>query len=317
MILRTTTAVLLLSCALLGCGGADESTPTQEQDPGNAELLIASVAPGAAAVVGRNEKITITFHYPVVVDTLVVELAGQLVPLATLDDREFRFVPFPLHTAGATYEVTIAAGLEDSTGQILDRDYTWSFETEAAAIESEPPPPLTEAEIALITSGAVDVPMDLVTSYDDPQRALYDISPPMDVESEHLPLFVDRMMTSVVAHGGIGLAAPQVGINRRLFVARIGGTWQTFINPSLDTWSPELDQMEEACLSVPETPANVARPVWIDASSTRADGSAVSGEHFENTSAAVYPARLWLHEFDHLNGILLIDRMGTPPAETL
>ncbi len=317
MILRTRTASLLLSCALMGCGGADESTPTHEQDLGNADLLIASVAPPAAAVVARNEKITISFHHPVVVDSLVVEVAGQPVELATLDDQQFRFVPFPLHEAGATHEVTITAGLEDSTGQILDRDYSWSFETEAPAIESEPAPPLTEAEIALITSGAGDAPMALVTSYDDPGSALYDISPPMDETSEHLPLFVDRMMTSVVEHGGIGLAAPQVGINRRLFVARVDGSWQTFINPSVDSWSAELDQMEEGCLSVPDVPANVARPTWIDVSYTRADGSTATGEHHENTGPMVFPARLWLHEFDHLNGILLIDRMGNPPAEAL
>ncbi len=314
MSLRLNAAVWMVALALSGCGEADESAPPSE-DPGNAELLIESVFPEPDALVARNQKVTITFHHPVIVDTLVVELAGQAVQLVTLDDRELRFVPFPLHDPDTAYDVRIAAGVEDATGQILDRDVTWTFRTEPSAVEQPPPPPLTEAEIALILSGDGDTPMDLVVDYDNLDSALYDISPPFDSASEHLPLFVDRMMTSVVHHGGIGLAAPQVGINRRLFVARVDGTWQTFVNPAVVDWSAELDQMVESCLSVPDNPVNVARPRWIDVSYTRADGTQIALEHHENVSAMVFPARLWLHEFDHLNGILLIDRMGNPPLE--
>jgi len=316
MSFRFSAALLTLTFAVQGCGDADEPSPTQEEDPGNADQVIASVAPADGAVVARNEAITITFHQPVLVDTLAVSVGGQPVSLVTLDDREFRFVPMVLHPADATFEVRIAAGLEDDSAQVLDTDYSWTFSTEPEMVEALPAPPLTDEEISLITAGTGDQPMALVTSYDDLDSALYDISPAMDTQSEHLPLFVERMMTSVVEHGGIGLAAPQVGINRRLFVARIDGTWQTFINPSVDSWSVELDQMEEGCLSVPDVPANVGRPIWIDVSYTRADGSAVTGEHFENLSAMVFPARLWQHEFDHLNNILLIDRMGNPPATT-
>jgi peptide deformylase len=315
MNLRVSATVSIVALATLGCGGADESTPPQDDDPGNAALLIESTLPGPNALVARNQKVTITFHEPVIAETLVVELAGQAVALATLDDREFRFVPFPLLAPDAAYDVRIASGVEDVTGQILDTDLTWTFRTEPGAVEEEAAPPLTEAEIALIHSGDGDTPMALVTDYANLDSALYDISPLFDVTSEHLPLFVDRMMTSVVEHDGIGLAAPQVGINRRIFVARVAGTWQAFVNPAVMDWNTEVDQMVEGCLSVPGDQVNVARPQWIDVSYTRPDGTVVALEYHENVSNNVFPARLWLHEFDHLNGILLIDRMGNPPPE--
>ncbi len=314
MSLRLNATVLVAALTLLGCGGADETDPSVHDDPGNADLLIESTLPEADFLVARNQKVTITFHHPVIVDTLVVELAGQAVELATVDDREFRFVPFPLHDPDTAYEVLIAKGVEDVTGQILDRDVSWTFGTETEAVEQDSAPPLTEAEIELILSGDGDTVMDLVTDFTNLDSTLYDISPPIDVTSEHLPLFVDRMMTSVVHHGGIGLAAPQVGINRRLFVARVDGTWQTYVNPAVTSWDAAVDQMVEGCLSVPGDQVNVARPTWIDVSYTRPDGSQIVGEHHENTSATVFPARLWLHEFDHLNGILLLDRMGNPPT---
>lgn len=104
------------------------------------------------------------------------------------------------------------------------------------------------------------------------------------------------MTTSVVALGGLGLAAPQVGINRRPFVARIGSVCHTFVNPGLVNRSVDLDHMVEGCLSVPDHQVNVARPWWVDGSYTQPDGTLVPSEHCENVSVASFPARLWLHE---------------------
>jgi peptide deformylase len=293
---------------LAACGDAGEPGPEQ-QEPSNADLLIESVTPEDGAMVAQNRTVTVTFYHPVLPDTLAVAVDGEVVRLATVDDREFRFVPLTLHEPDRAVEIRVHAGVEDATGQILDRDFAWSFATEPDALAQ--PSALSDAEIALITAGESSTPLDLVTDYDDPASSLYDISPPIDPQSPHLTLLIDRMLTSVVHHGGIGLAAPQVGINRRVFVAEVDASFRAFVNPNLLAWSETWREMVEGCLSVPDQDASVSRPDWIEFSYHTADGALVDLEQLADAGASAIPARLWLHEFDHLNGILLLDRAGT------
>lgn len=304
-------APLLLTWWLVACGGADD--PGAVEDRGNADRLIESVLPEPGSVAARNQPISVLFRHAVLLPTLALEVAGAPVDVATLDEREFRFVPFPLHEAGTEYDVRIVAGVEDVTGQILDHDYAWSFSTVPEAVEEQPPPPLTDAEIALIESGDGSTPLDLVTNYDDPASPLYEISLPIEPIGEHFDLLVDRMLTSVAFHGGVGLAAPQIGINRRLFVAEVDGPARAFVNPAPLAWSEVLSDMKEGCLSVPDQDLNVQRPTWIEYAYGHPDGTFVDLERLENTSLFRIPARIWLHEFDHLNGILMTDRATSPP----
>jgi len=105
---------------------------------------------------------------------------------------------------------------------------------------------------------------------------------------------------------GVGLAAPQVGKNIRLFVANPSGEAgddHVYINPTLSDPDSE-DEAEEGCLSLPDIHVKVYRNKRI-----RIRAQDLEGKEFEQIGIG-FPARVWQHEFDHLNGILLTDRMG-------
>jgi len=107
---------------------------------------------------------------------------------------------------------------------------------------------------------------------------------------------------------GAGLAAPQVGESLRLFVTEErpdeGQPARVFINPQLGELGGELDGHDEGCLSLPGIRGEIRRQprVTIRALDER-------GQPFELTSDQ-FSARVWQHEFDHLEGILITDRMA-------
>lgn len=106
---------------------------------------------------------------------------------------------------------------------------------------------------------------------------------------------------------GVGLAAPQVGLAWRLFVANPSGEAgddRVYINPELVGPIGPLEPSEEGCLSLPGIRVEVSRPQAI---TIRALG--LDGKLFEETSGGLL-ARIWQHEFDHLNGRLIIDKMS-------
>ncbi len=121
------------------------------------------------------------------------------------------------------------------------------------------------------------------------------------------------MVETMDAAKGIGLAAPQVGRSLRLFVLRRyvdgpDGKWTVsdpivYINPKILAVSEEVWESEEGCLSIPKIRLNVERPFKIKVESTRLDGSHVI-EEIEGMNA-----RVILHENDHINGVLFIDRV--------
>lgn len=293
--------------------GSTDSQPDGDENDGdietNASELIDWVSPENGSLVRRNAITTIVFLNEIDPDTLLVELNDEAVDVVTTDNQEFRFVPLPLLEADTEYSVTIAAGVEDVLSNVLDGDFTWAFETEADEIDVTGDPELLAEEIDHILAGEVNEAMDLVQDWEDPDSMLYDISLPVDPDSEVVQHLIDRMMVSVVRHGGIGLAAPQIGIGRRLFVADIGMGFEAILNPVLTDYSENMGAVYEGCLSVPGEQIAVFRPDWIEFSYQQEDGTIVDGRLLEHPSGgASYQARIWLHEFDHLNGILLTDR---------
>ena len=103
---------------------------------------------------------------------------------------------------------------------------------------------------------------------------------------------------------GIGLAGPQIGIMERIFVIHIeGGAPHVFINPSIIETSQELAKYEEGCLSIPGFYADIVRPVKIKVQAWNEAGRPFTLE------VSGLPARVILHEYDHLDGILFIDRL--------
>ena len=116
---------------------------------------------------------------------------------------------------------------------------------------------------------------------------------------------VERMIELMHAADGVGLAAPQVGIARRFFVAHVKQeTPLVFINPSIIETSVETTVYEEGCLSLAGVYADVTRSIKI-----RAQAFDVKGRPF-NIECGGILARIIQHEYDHLEGVLFFDYLS-------
>jgi len=104
---------------------------------------------------------------------------------------------------------------------------------------------------------------------------------------------------------GVGLAGPQVGLMERIFLVHISGDEpRIFINPSITETSEETLKYEEGCLSIPNLYADVIRPAAIKVQAWNEAGKSFVLE------ASGLLARVILHEMDHLEGKLFIDRIS-------
>ena len=115
---------------------------------------------------------------------------------------------------------------------------------------------------------------------------------------------VSGMIETMNAHNGMGLAAPQVGIMKRIIVIKADGNDMPLINPSIVKKSKETDLLEEGCLSLPERTLEIERFTEIDARALDIDGNELNIK-FEGLSA-----RIFQHELDHLDGKLILDRVS-------
>jgi len=130
-----------------------------------------------------------------------------------------------------------------------------------------------------------------------------------DVESfdEDLVTLVGDMVETMYAAPGVGLAAPQVGLDLQLAVVDVtvgeeDDALLVLINPEIVEERGEETDVE-GCLSIPDFTEKVQRPAWIRVHSDDVEGNAVELE------AEGFVARAICHEIDHLNGILFVDRL--------
>ena len=122
-----------------------------------------------------------------------------------------------------------------------------------------------------------------------------------DVDSALVRL-TDDMFTTMYEAAGIGLAAPQVGVQRRFFVYDHGQGAGVILNPRIVESDGEWT-FDEGCLSIPELSWEIVRPKQIHLVGVDLDGNEVSIEADE------LEARLFQHEMDHLDGVLLVDHL--------
>lgn len=146
-------------------------------------------------------------------------------------------------------------------------------------------------------------------------------SAPIPEVTEEVRQVALRMIELMREHEGIGLAANQVGLAWRLFVAHVPALEddsersltsdppsatpepRVFINPELSDPARDLVPFEEGCLSLPEITGEVRRPSAVTITALGLDG-----ERFTIRGAGLL-ARCWMHEADHLDGVLILDRM--------
>ncbi len=124
---------------------------------------------------------------------------------------------------------------------------------------------------------------------------------PVHTFDERLANFVGDLIDTCLEADGLGLAAPQIGSSRRLFITQVGSRgMRVYINPIL--LGSHGEQIgEEACLSIPNVKMQIARPQHI---LIRAQD--INGQKFEESMESL-AARVWMHEFQHLDGILITD----------
>lgn len=131
------------------------------------------------------------------------------------------------------------------------------------------------------------------------------VSKPVSAFDENLRATVAEMFNVMKKADGIGLAAPQVGINERFFIVKLDDDVErVFVNPEVIQTSQAECSMEEGCLSVPRFYASVTRAEKITIQFLDLEGKPHTIE------ADGMLARVIQHENDHLNGVLFIDRIA-------
>ncbi|MBF8188091.1 peptide deformylase [Nonomuraea sp. K274] len=155
-------------------------------------------------------------------------------------------------------------------------------------------------EIRFVGDPVLRTPADPVTDFDR--------------ELRHL---IEEMFQAMYAVNGVGLAAPQIGVSRRLFVYDISGRRGHVVNPALTVDDPEEVLDEEGCLSVPDRRTGL--PVYAPVA--RASGVTVEGfdrlERPVRVRARGSLARCLQHETEHLDGRLYVDRLPKDEARKI
>ncbi|HVP06641.1 MAG TPA: peptide deformylase [Candidatus Acidoferrum sp.] len=151
-----------------------------------------------------------------------------------------------------------------------------------------------------------------IVKYGDP--ILREISQPVDSVDQTVKDLVSDMVDTLKKAQGLGLAAVQIGVRKRVFIVDLSAvdlkaTLKVFINPEIIGTNGEVE-LEEGCLSFPGIYQRIIRPA-----SVRVRAMDINGQTFE-LEANGLGARAILHEFDHLEGKLFIDYIS-PIARTL
>ncbi len=119
---------------------------------------------------------------------------------------------------------------------------------------------------------------------------------------EPLKQLAEDMMRVMRERDGVGLAANQIGRLKRIFVAAYEDEEYAIVNPEIDELSETTEKDTEGCLSIPETRVEVERPTAVTITGQDLSGAPV------RVDAEGLLARIFQHEIDHLNGVLILDR---------
>jgi peptide deformylase len=152
-----------------------------------------------------------------------------------------------------------------------------------------------------------------IVYYGDPR--LERVSEPITEVTPEIRKLARDMFETMYYTGGVGLSAPQIGVNQRLLVIDVTGGNEpdkqiTLVNPAVVETSGE-QKGQEGCLSFPGYFAPVTRPNYVKVKGVSLEGKEIVVEGSELL------ARAFLHEIDHLDGVLFIQRMKRADREAI
>jgi len=150
----------------------------------------------------------------------------------------------------------------------------------------------------------IDVEKCKITRY--PAEVLAGRAKPVEKIDENIRKLVNKMTDIMIELKGVGLAAPQAGVPLRLFIISLDGTRENvkvYVNPTV-TPLGEVVSTEEGCLSVPGIAVKVRRFEKCKVTATD-----LNGKEFTEEVEGLY-ARALQHEYDHIEGLTIVNRMG-------
>lgn len=125
---------------------------------------------------------------------------------------------------------------------------------------------------------------------------------PVDTFDEPLARLAEEMLATMRENEGVGLAATQVGRLKRILVAAVEDDEYVIVNPVIEEVAETVEKDSEGCLSIPGIQVEVERPTAI-----RLTGQDTTGTPLEIEASGLL-ARIFQHEVDHLDGVLILDR---------
>jgi peptide deformylase len=159
--------------------------------------------------------------------------------------------------------------------------------------------------LTVMSMTEIDVDKCVITHY--PAQVLGKPSQPVDKIDDTIRRLVVRMTELMVELKGVGFAAPQAGVALRMFIISLDGSREkvrVYINPAVKGEGP-FEQIEEGCLSVPGIYSKIKR--YSRATVTAMD---LDGKIFTDKADGLY-ARALQHEFDHIEGVTIVNRLPT------
>jgi peptide deformylase len=148
-----------------------------------------------------------------------------------------------------------------------------------------------------------------IRTYGDP--TLRRRAEPVEAIDDEIRAICERMVETMLRANGAGLAAPQIGISKRIIVLDVDGAFHVLINPELIETSGDVEQFNEGCLSVPGVDSVVERATHAVVEGTTLDGETVRIEGEGLLARAIQ------HEMDHLNGGLFLDHLSPARRQSL
>ncbi len=149
-----------------------------------------------------------------------------------------------------------------------------------------------------------EISTDIVTYGDPSDPVLRRVAAPVANIDSAVNRIAEAMVAAMLRANGLGLAAPQIGVSKRIIALDIDGDFHILINPEIIDLSDDAEEATEGCLSVP----------GVDAPVPRRAHAAVRGYTLDEREITIeregLMARALQHEIDHLNGVLFIDYLS-------